>query len=100
MTADVMAGLNFCAHPLVRQLGLNVAQTYRLDGHDFSSGPYLKRASLVGSVRECTDFGWIAHAFCAECVSRILEVAGLLWGFAEGCCGGWLLGCCGLGGCC
>ena len=41
---------------------------------------------------ECTDFGWIAHGFRTAGTSRILEVAGLLRGSVEGCCGGWLCG--------
>jgi len=35
--------------------------------------------------RECTEVGWVAHAFCMRCSSRILEVACQLCGFVEGC---------------
>ena len=43
-----------------------------------------------------TNSGWGGCEFWMRSGSRILEVAGLLRGFVEGCCEVWLKGCCGL----
>ena len=55
------------------------------------------RCSLLA---RCTNFGKGGCGYWMPCASRILEVAGLMWRFVEGCCGVGLKRCCGMGGCC